>query len=255
MTTVEGDHAVDEQARDGSYKVEGLWASPKRFGYHESVKGIGGVVAPLLAGFSLATIAALVAAEPPARFADEAIFALATAASLLLYSMQVAFMAMQHHATPAELLSWYPEGIVNKRSLDDLRARQAKDRARIDGFVRRYANSYELGLLMFLLGLWLLVWPDGADPAPARVGALVAVGLAFLVELWWSIARLYNDRQDRRGTGRRMPHPAGGKPPSAIDLAAATETALAGVLDPERRTAAKLTEFPDLTADGKGAGR
>lgn len=225
------------------------WRRPERLGHQEAMKALGGVVAPLLAGFSLSTIAILVTSDHHPTLWQPAVLGFAAAASLLLYSMQVAFLALQHYASPTDWLTWYPEATVNTESLTDVRQRQAKDQERVKAFSRRYAVTYELGLLCFIGGLWLLVWP--AWPAKGqfpywRVGALVIVGAAFLIEVWWMTARLYNGHQERKKSGRRMPRPTAWRDVPDPDVQPPSRTALAGLLDPERREASKRW-FPDLS--------
>jgi hypothetical protein len=227
----------------------GLWQRPARPGYQEALKGLGGTVAPFLAGFSLATIALLVTADHSPRLAGPAILALATSASLLLYSMQAAFLALQHSASPADWLGWYPEATVNERSLGDVRERQAAAHMRAIAAWRAYAVTYELGLLFFLSGLFMLIWPRfpaHGHPSIWRLCALVPVALACIVEVWWIVARQYNIRHENHRTGKRwrvpIPSPAG----TNVEVSKLTGTELAGALDPERRAAANL-DFPDLS--------
>ena len=227
------------------YPQEGLWQRPARLGSQEALKGLGGGVAPFLAGFSLATIALLVTADHTPRLTGPAIAAFATSASFLLYSMQVAFQALEHSASPADWLSWYPEATVNTRSLKSVRLRQAKEFARVKAVWKAHAITYELGFVFFLIGLFLLIWPRSparGDPSIWRVLALVPVGLAILVEVWWFVAWLFNAAfgEDKLPGPTPSPNVAGLRVP---DL---TPTEEAAALDPERRSAANLN-YPDLS--------
>jgi hypothetical protein len=230
----------------------GLWQRPERLGHQEALKGLGGSVAPFLAGFSLATIALLVTADHSPRLAGPAVLALATSVSLLLYSMQTAFLALEHSASAADWLGWYPEATVNELSLADIRRRQAAEHIRVKAAWRVHAITYELGLAFFLAGLFMLIWPRfpaHGHPSVWRLCALVPVALAFIVEVWWMVARLYNARQKQMGTGKKQwrgptPTPAV-ETPTVSDL---TSTELAAVLDAERRGPTKLS-YPDLSGE------
>ncbi|HTW12761.1 MAG TPA: hypothetical protein VME01_08465 [Solirubrobacteraceae bacterium] len=226
-----------------------LWQRPGRLGSPESMKGLGGVVAPLLAGFALSAIVVLLSTTRHPRLWQPAVLALALAVALLLYSMQVAFYALQHYASPLEWLGWYPEATVNIESLSDIRERQAREQARFRAISGRHAWSYELGLLCFLAGLGLLLWPNFPRHHQFPIWPVLATGavaLAFAVEVWWMVARQYNGRQERRGGSRRLPHPAAFRDIKQPDLRRPSDTSLAAVLDPERRTTAKRW-FPDLS--------
>ena len=103
----------------------GLWQRPDRIGYVQVLSGLGGIVAPLLAGFSLATIGVLVTASRPPRLAEWAILAFSGSAATMLYEHPVAFLALGRDPAPMDRLAWYPEATVSRRSLEWVRTRQA----------------------------------------------------------------------------------------------------------------------------------
>src|SRR5437899_1807757 len=91
-----------------------VWKRHAPIGKFAMVQGMGGIVAPLLAGFALATIAVLLTTGwvnssttskdgPP--FADWAVAALAIAATLFLLTMEFAFVASRYAITPEERLA------------------------------------------------------------------------------------------------------------------------------------------------------
>lgn len=230
--------------------AKGLWQRPQRLGFAAAITGTGGIVAPFLAGFSLSTIAILVTASDRPKLTEPAILAFAGAASMLLHSMQVGFIALEHYASPEDWLAWYPEATVNKLSLNGIRQRQAVAHARIVASAKRHAITYELGLMLFLLGLFLLIWPTWpakGHPSIWRLVGLAVVGVAFLIEVWWSVARQYNARQETKGKTKRMRRPTPWPDVSDIVVAEATPTELAAAFDPERREGAHLG-YPDLSA-------
>ena len=100
-----------------------------------------------------------------------------------------------------------------------------------------HSDTYEAGLLLFLTGLWLLIFPASHHLTGARVASLVVVGLAWAIELWWSVARLANAQIDRANRARaperrllRSPHPSIRTAPATINLSKLTDTELAAVL-------------------------
>jgi hypothetical protein len=175
--------------------ADGLWRRPKRYGYGETLRGLGGVVAPLLAGFSLATIAALVSADNPPPLADWAVLALALAMSLLLFAMQVAFLALARTPSPAEILNWRPEVTVDEAILQDARSRQAADFEEMSRLWKLTSYAYDFGVIAFLAALVLLLVPD--DWSAPRIAAVVVAGASLATESWWAVANIK----------RSIPHP------------------------------------------------
>lgn len=218
----------------------GLWQRPARLGYQESLRGLGGSGAPFLAGFSLATIALLLTTSTGPTLSGPAIAAFAFAAALFIYSMQTAFLALEHYATPADWLNWFPEATVNKRSLNDIRARQAGATRQVKKIWWLHAITWEVGILFFLLGLFLLLWPrfpKTGDPSVWRLVALAPVGVALLVEMFWGLARLWPRAQTIE----------------KAEVSEVTPTQEAAALDPARRAAAQLG-YPELGADPNADG-
>src|SRR5688572_11389693 len=62
-----------------------VWSRPRRLGYPEMLRISGGIVAPLLAGFSLATITLLVTSDSRPRLSEWAVVAFVAAVGFLLF--------------------------------------------------------------------------------------------------------------------------------------------------------------------------
>lgn len=174
---------------------EPVWTRPRSLGYHEALRGLGGIVSPLLAGFSLAGIATLTTAEHPPRLADWSISLLAGAVALLLFSMQVAFMSLTRNATPQDILAWHPEITVSETELYSARQAQGEAFRDMSRLGRISLFTYNLGLIAFLLGVLLLLIPRHWT-AGYGIG-LAAIGVALFVEIWWIAANHW----------RNLPHP------------------------------------------------
>jgi hypothetical protein len=168
---------------------------PHALGYHEALRGLGGIVAPLLAGFSLAAIATLVTSDRPPPLAGWAVAALAVAVALLLFSMQVAFLSLNQNSSPDVILSWRPEARVCEEELELAREAQAADFVEMARLGRLSADAYGAGINAFLLGLVFLMVPHEWSGGWA-VG-VAATSAALLFELWWFLANHF----------QRLPHP------------------------------------------------
>jgi hypothetical protein len=160
-----------------------LWKRPENVARAEEVRGFGGVVGTLIAGFCLAAIAQLVSADDPPPLYCIAVAAL-TAASML-FSVQFSFLMLRHSASPEERLAWYPEARVHPTPLATEREQQAEDKLLSDQFYDRARFFFNLGLIMFFTGLGFTVVPD--DWNAAWIAAVATAAIGGLVEAWWAI--------------------------------------------------------------------
>jgi hypothetical protein len=207
-------------------------------GYQETLRGLGGIVAPLLAGFSLAAIATIVTGRVGPPLAAWPVASLATAVALLLFSMQVAFLALTQNSTPQDVLAWRPEATVSEEELQLVRLTQAADFEEMSRLGYLSLNAYAAGLIAFLLGVLFLMVPEDWSGGWAVGVAVIAAALA--LEVWWFAANRW----------RRLPHPVSrrlttshsagweGHPPSLDSVG------LAAVIDSSRRSAAGLPPMP-----------
>lgn len=168
------------------------WVRPKKLGYSETLRGLGGIVAPLLTGFSLATIALLLTSRDKPQLANWAVAALATTVAFLLFSMQVAFLALARSPSPADILTWEPQVAISLEDLQKARAEQAARSADMSRLWRLCGSAYDIGIVSLLAALLLLLIPYSWT-AP-RIAAVVIVGLALTGELWWTVANLFESR-------------------------------------------------------------
>jgi hypothetical protein len=219
----------------GTSQTSSPWERPQRFGYHETLRGLGGVVAPLLTGFSLATIAVLVTASDRPPLSDWAEFALGASAAALLFGMQTSFLALSRNPSPAEILSWQPETAVNDDELLNAREAQAATFANMTRLWNLSAPAYDAGITLFLFGLLFLLIPHAKSWSVAHGFAVAAVGIALLGEMWWALANRFD----------AIRHPVVRDVDASMfagKLAPLDPVGRAAVLDPERREAAGLNE-------------
>ncbi|MDQ3742416.1 MAG: hypothetical protein M3320_01400 [Actinomycetota bacterium] len=175
-----------------SFPAGQVWRRPKdNLGYAEGVRGLGGIVAPLLAGFSLTAIAELVTSAdlPPAG--EWSILAFALAVGFLLHSMQVGFYALSADPSPATFLQWHPEALVDREKLEEVRVQQITKYGEMVRYWKTSNVAYDVGLNAFLAGLVLLLVPD--DWTPARSAAFGVACVALFIELWWGVANRLGD--------------------------------------------------------------
>jgi hypothetical protein len=215
-----------------------VWTRPQMLGYAEAPRGLGGIVAPLLSGFSLAAIAAIVTASDPPPDGDWAVAALAATVALLLFSMQVAFLCLTKNSTPGEILEWHPEATVSDEELAVVRQVQASDFYAMARLGKISFIAYGWGLVAFHTAVLLLLVPHHWSVARAVGFGIVAAALC--LELWWLAANRW----------RRLPHPVeratplthtarwdGDTPPELDRLGRAS------VLDSSKRRSAGLADL------------
>lgn len=216
-----------------------VWQRPRALGYHETLRGLGGIVAPLLAGFSLAAIATIVTSDTAPALAEWAAAAFAAAVALLLFSMQVAIDALRQNSSPSDVLMWRPEATVSDDELQLARLAQAADFREMTRLGRLSLETYGFGLVAFLLGVLLLMIPD--EWSPAWVVGVAVTSAALTLEVWWLAANRMRWLPHPVSRSMKVTHSAGweGEPPPLDSVG------LAAVIDPDRRQAAGLPPLAD----------
>jgi hypothetical protein len=179
---------ADNTPKPPTVSSDAVWDRPTRLGYAEGLRGLGGVVAPVLAGFSLAAIAQILTASTPPHLGSWALVAFASAVAFLLHCMQVAYFALARDPQPATHLSWYPEALVDEEKAREVRRLQAKTFEEVVRYWLRANVTYDLGLTSFLAGVVLLLIPGAHHWSGVRIVALVVASGALLLEVWWALA-------------------------------------------------------------------
>lgn len=184
------------------------WRFPQRFGYGEAVQAAGTVVAPLLAGFTIALIGLVVdASNNGVRYRDFALLVLMGAAASLVVAIQCAYSARQFMVTPDQIAVWWPGLDVAGARADDsqlqgLRQQQHAHRALHRRWAGRFRNAYHLGVVLVLVGLAIVLIPPDSI-SPARGLAIAVAVLAAVGEATWVLATIRADRRRPRRLGER----------------------------------------------------
>ena len=172
---------------------------------------VGGIAAPLLAGFSLTTVAQLVIGRDQPWLAGYAIALFALAAALLLNTLQFSATALSYAATPSERLDYNPEAASDAAILRVVRRRQWEEMDLRSLYMKRARFCYNFGLFAFLGGLGLVIVPHRSWPWPiGRLVGVTIVGLSLLIEALW----IFSDAKWPRWL---LPSTSAAQPPNMPD--------------------------------------
>jgi len=171
---------------------EPRWDVPYPYGQAAAIDSMGGIAAPLLAGFAV-TIALLVLSTPQAfRFVSLTLGLLLIAASALIAALQFTFRARQYSVTPAEIEVWWPDAKDPGRR-HELEHEQREHRTAYQRWSNIARVAYNVGILFFVCGLTAALFPPGSISG-ARIIVIVLALLAAAAELCW----IANDVTARR---------------------------------------------------------
>lgn len=179
------------------------WRKPSPLGYGNAAESLGSVAAPLLAGFSLASVIVVSDDSANFRWPGATAFALAAAAVLLLGTVQCGYNSRQYLWSAADVQEWWPDMVENSDRETILREEQALAFARWNIWTTWTRITYNLGILALLSGLALALPPQCDNDVQAgwrwAAAGLVFAGCA--VEACWIIIgfsrRFWKDRKIR----------------------------------------------------------
>jgi hypothetical protein len=159
------------------------WDVPYPYGQAAAIDSMGGIAAPLLAGFAV-TIALLVFSTPHAfRFVSLTLGLLVVAAFALIAALQFTFRARQYSVTPAEIEVWWPDAKSPERR-QELEHEQREHRAAYKRWSNKARWAYNAGILLFVCGLTAALFPPGSIGG-ARLLVIVLALLAAAAEFCW----------------------------------------------------------------------
>jgi hypothetical protein len=171
------------------------WDVPYPYGHAGAIDSMGGVAAPLLAGFSV-TFAALVLSTPDRfRWVSLTLLLLSAAAAFLIASLQFTFRARQFVVSPTEMAQWFPDANSPER-LEELHHEQHEHRMAYKRWANRARDAYNGGIVCFASGFTVALVPPGVI-SNGRLVVIIAALLAVVAEFGW-IA------EDRSGSARRL---------------------------------------------------
>lgn len=163
------------------------WRKPAPLGYGSATDSVGSVAAPLLAGFSLASVIVVSDDATNFRWPGAVILALAIAAVMFIGSVQCAFNARQYLWSGAEVSDWWPEMKEGTELETLLRGEQSAAFHRWQAWTRWTRMTYNLGILALLAGLGLGLAPRQGSGVQESL-RWAAVGMAFAAcagEAFW----------------------------------------------------------------------
>lgn len=166
-----------------------VWNRRRPINYPKQIEMAGGFAAPLLAGFSLTTVAQLVIGRDHPWLSDWAIALFAIAAALLVYAVQFSATTLGYSATPSERLDYNPEAAFKPNILRVIRNRQWEEMELRAKYTARARCCYNVGLLAFLGGLGLILVPHHGWPWPwGRFVGVAVVGISLIIEVMWILS-------------------------------------------------------------------
>lgn len=182
-----------------------IWAIPGMPGYPAALENIGGVSAPLLAGFSASLVGLLLDKDIAwgIWWPDQAMLLFVLTVICFIGVIQATIYARAYAATPDEMKSWYEE-LNNDKWKHELIEEH-----------RRYINEhqkwsyissalYRIGIVAFLTGLTLIVIPrDLDDFTVTRVMVIGIAAVGLIAELLWiviSFAKAAAESRSRTST-------------------------------------------------------
>jgi hypothetical protein len=156
---------------------------PYPYGVHTATDGLGGVAAPLLAGFAVALLGLVLQVDTQMRWPGTALFLFAASAVLFLQVVQLNARARGFVVSFRQALDWYPDADDPERRarvLDEVWQHDAKWRF----WIRRARVLYNVGIVLLLLGTAVLLVPAGLrDLTFMRWSAIVVALLGAGYEL------------------------------------------------------------------------
>ena len=85
------------------------WEVPNPYGDVAAIKSMGGIAAPLLAGFSITLAALILSAPQHFRWTSVTLTLLTGAAVALIGALQFTFRALQFAVSPSEIEQWWTD--------------------------------------------------------------------------------------------------------------------------------------------------
>jgi hypothetical protein len=172
----------DEMATDPY--VPPKWGKPSPLGYGAATESVGGVAAPLLAGFSLSSLLVVAADRDHFRWPGLTSLLFTVTATLLITTVQCWFRARSHLWSPADVSNWWPD--MNPDREKQLRFEQQKNLRRWERWVFWQRLTYDAGVVaLFAATATALVPTVGAFQPVLRWVAVTVAATGGVGELTW----------------------------------------------------------------------
>lgn len=180
------------------------WRKPAPLGYANAIDSVGGVAAPLLAGFSLASVIVISDDAENFRWPGAAILGFTIAAVALVGSVQCAFNARQYIWSGADVAAWWPDMKEDSEREEQLRAEQDWAFGRWQAWTAWTRGTYALGILALLTALAFAL-PPHHDLGIEGSLRWAASGIAFAAsagEACWIVTNFWQaSRKERARRG------------------------------------------------------
>jgi MFS family permease len=155
---------------------------------------MGGVAAPLLAGFAVTLAGLVITAPKHFRWQNATLVFLSLAAFALVAALQFTFRARQFAVTPREMADWWPDAYGEYRQ-EELRWELREHRREYKKWANLARYAYNFGLLAFAAGFTCAIIPRGSISG-GRLAAIILAIIAVIAEACW----IANDVTVRRRT-------------------------------------------------------
>jgi hypothetical protein len=186
------------------------WKKPSPLGLAPAFDMVTGIAAPVLAGFSVATIVIVVSAADHFKWPGATLLCLTIGLVLLVASLQFGFHARSHLYSPQEIYAWWTPADFDASPgrLELRRSEQAKHFQRWEVWVRRASITYDVGIIALAAGLGAALAPlnsEHATEAALRWTALSICWLGAALECIWHACDLRSSRKRNAITGIQSP--------------------------------------------------
>jgi hypothetical protein len=198
---------------EGSSAAPVKWASPGEFGQPAATDSRTGVATPLLAGFSIALLAAISQSPASFRWSGPVIFLLVLTVGLFVISLQIGFRSRGKLYSRDEALSWGRINTLAPEQDETLRADIQASHMKIWRQAQRAVHFYyNAGIVALGLALSLTAAPPAGSQQQDWRWAAFALGLALTgLETAWIVRDEGVHRQLQRVVSRQK----GGKLPGS----------------------------------------
>ena len=179
------------------------WQTPSPLGYGSALDSVGTVAAPLLAGFSLASVVVISDDADHFRWPGAAALGLTVAAVLFIGAVQCAYSARQYLWSADDASQWWPEMKKDSETEALLAGEQSESFQQWESWASWTRWTYNCGILALLIGLGFALPPQ--DKAGQMGLRWAAVGVAFaacIAEVVWIILSTWRRSAEARRNGR-----------------------------------------------------